>query len=78
MSVGFAADVRISCGGRGKGLQRTGKNLAAGAANLFYNIKLLLQWEVMEGTPNLLLSQLGVLTVAETVKVTLGRVVFQS
>ena len=32
--VGFAAGVRRLCGGRGKGLQLMGQNLAADAANL--------------------------------------------
>ena len=36
--VRLAASVRKLCSGRGKGLQRTWKNLAADAANLFYNI----------------------------------------
>ena len=34
MFVGFAADVRKLCSGRGKGFQRTGKNLVAYAENL--------------------------------------------
>ena len=74
----FAPLGAMSCGGRGKVLQRACECLAACAERVEYLGCLLRQREVMDGASYFVFPQCGVFAAAKLIEVALGRMVFQS